>query len=127
MKTLILKLVRNQGGNVQNLGFDIIWDNINFKFVQAESLGLFSIAVGQLAEGQANKAIIAASNITNPVTTDGDFLKIIFEYENNIEQSVNFHIENIVAKDEYNNDITLKNNIINISIETEWIIEWVWI
>ena len=119
MKSLTLKLVRQQGGDIKDLGFDITWDNKDFKFVSSENLGLFDIAEASVAEEDNQLLIVAASNTGDPVSAEGDFIKLDFEFDG-AEGDVNCEVENVSATDKNGDDIAIVNNIVNLEIESRW-------
>lgn len=122
---LTLSLVRQQGDqSIKDFGYDIVWDNDQFKFVSILDSEVFNFDVLAANQVDGENRVVLAASASDIITIDGPFATLEFEFTG-IDKSVEFSIENVSAKDENGNDVTLVNNPIDI-IETIWNIEWIW-
>lgn len=128
MKSLYLKL---ETPGLNSVGFNIEWENENLHFVVYESLGIFDDTNCALVDNEQGALVIAAFNtddreiktIENPV----EFLKIDFEWINNVEpETVKFLTSGISGQDAANDAVTVQIITTDYVPKQATIIEFVW-
>ena len=96
MKKLYLKL-STQG--LYSLGLDIVWENVNFQFLEHQDLGVFDELACNLQDDFQGRLVISAANLSKRhVSGEHEFIELRFGWaDGESDERVEFAAENVSA------------------------------